>query len=86
MVSETRQEPRFRPAIKKRRCNVTCNTVLGLGTCGPAFYDSDFTSVSGSGEIEAIRVHHLIPCRNEVTGKLLVRIGLGVHLRNGAQL
>ena len=40
----------------------------------------------GSGEVEAISVHHLGPGRHEVLHELLLRVRAGIDLREGAQL
>src|SRR6266404_5560047 len=40
----------------------------------------------GSGRVEAIEIHHLVPRRHEVLHELLLRVGAPVDLREGAQL
>jgi hypothetical protein len=39
-----------------------------------------------TGEVEAIEVHHLGPCRYEVFHKLLLRVRARICFREGAQL
>ena len=44
------------------------------------------TRTTGSGEVEPIEVHDLVPRRHEVTHELLLRVVAGVDLREGAEL
>ncbi len=39
-----------------------------------------------SGEVEAIKVHHLVPGRDEVMDKLLLRIRTSIDFSEGAEL
>ena len=39
-----------------------------------------------SGEVEAIKVHHLVPGRYEVLDKLLLRVRASVDFRQGPEL
>src|SRR5207247_2439716 len=43
-------------------------------------------TLPGSGEVEPIVVHHLVPCGHEVTHELLLRIVTCVDFRQGAEL
>ena len=38
-----------------------------------------------SGEVEAIKVHHLVPGRDEVLDELLLRIRTSIDLSQGAE-
>src|SRR5689334_8703188 len=40
----------------------------------------------GSWPVEAVEVHHLDPRRHEVLDELLLRVGAGIDLRQGAEL
>src|SRR5271166_439032 len=46
----------------------------------------DRTAIIRSGEVEAIKVHHLGPRRHEVFHKLLLRVRARIDFREGAQL
>ena len=37
-------------------------------------------------EVEAIKVHHLVPGRDKVVNKFLLRVRASVHFRQGAEL
>src|SRR3546814_2264192 len=37
-------------------------------------------------QVEAVEVHHLVPCRHEVVHELFLRVAGGVHLGQCAQL
>ena len=39
-----------------------------------------------SRQVEAVQVHHLVPCRHKVLDKLLLRVRRGIDLGQGAQL
>src|SRR5437588_304130 len=44
------------------------------------------TLTSGSGEVESIEVHDLVPSGHEVTHELLLRVVARVDLRDGSEL
>src|SRR5687768_12909404 len=44
------------------------------------------TWTSGSGEVEPIEVHDLVPCGHEVTHELLLRVVARVDLRDSSEL
>src|ERR1700730_16542947 len=52
--------------------------------CAPEALEN--LSAEGSGEVEAIQVHHLGPRRNEVVHELLLRVRARIDLRESAQL
>src|SRR5260370_23217311 len=56
----------------------------GLSTSRPARAGPAWTS--GSGEVEPVEVHHLVPRRDEVAHELLLRVIARVDLRERAQL
>merc|ERR1712169_117597 len=47
---------------------------------------SGLCGTTGSLEIEAVKVHDLVPYSDKVLNKLLLAVGLAVDLSNGAQL
>src|SRR5689334_21994484 len=59
---------------------------LGAAIWPPPLTDFAPDEAAGSRPVEAVEVHHLYPGRHEVLGKLLLRVGAGIDLRQGAQL
>jgi hypothetical protein len=72
-----------------------CTSVSGMAGSSPAMTIRWGTRSSAqernarrpqSGEVEAIRVHHLGPRRREVVDELLLRVVLGIGLGKGPKL
>src|SRR5581483_7870870 len=67
------------PASHKNAPGVT----PGAGNCSAGL---ESRRPRSGGEIEAVEVHHLGPRRREVLHELLLRVGTGIDLGEGAQL
>ncbi len=52
----------------------------------PEGRDAACHSIWLPSEVESIKIHHLIPCRNEVFHKLLLCVVTSVNFRNGTEL
>ena len=52
----------------------------------PTTFQYSATTLSRSRQVEAVKVHHLVPSRHEVVHELLFRIRTRVNLSQGAKL
>ena len=71
--------------VQRRRYAVRWNRFLD-DRLSPPYRKSSRTLMLRSGEVEAIKVHHFVPGRDEVVDKLLPRVGTSVEFRQGAEL
>src|SRR5262245_42149379 len=71
--------------VHRRRYAVRWNRLLA-DRLSPPYQKPSRTLMLRSGEVEAIKVHHFVPGRDEVVDKLLPRVGTSVDFSQGAEL
>ncbi len=73
-------------ALVQRRRSVVYRNRLLADRFSPPYQRPSKTFMLRSGEVEAIKVHHLVPGRDEVVDELLLRVGTSVDFSQGAEL
>src|SRR5262245_66571748 len=71
--------------VQRRQYAVRWNRLLA-DRLAPHYQKPSRTLTLRSGDVEAIKVHHFVPGRDEVMDKFLPRVGTSVDFSQGAEL